>query len=236
MMRLPVVCSQFMAEDVASARQFATLEWHDDGRYQTICPNGHASITILQEQRFELLFDIGAYALVDGYYREAVSSFASSLERFYEFFIKAVLLEKGMDEASLNDNWKHVAIQSERQFGAFLFVHLSELLKSPPLLSRKSIEFRNAVVHKDKIPSRTEALEYGQEILGVIRPSLREAKERYSNGVQAMIHQRIKQCFRTSGERASTMTIPTIISLSRGDKSYNERTLKDAIKELTRWT
>jgi hypothetical protein len=115
-----------MNEDIASARPFATVEWQDDGRYEVTCPKGHTSITILQEQKFELLFDIGAYALIDGYYREAVSSFTSSLERFYEFFVASVLFENGIGEDVLTSTWKQVVNQSERQLGAFMFLYVRE--------------------------------------------------------------------------------------------------------------
>ena len=110
---------------MSTAFPFTTLEWQDDGRYQTTCPKGHTSITILQEQKFELLFDIGAYAIVDGYYREAVSSFTSSLERFYEFVIKSILLDAQMSENLIKETWNSVSSQSERQFGAFLFLYLN---------------------------------------------------------------------------------------------------------------
>ena len=42
--------------------------------------------------KFELLFELGINALIDGYPREAVSSFASALERFYEFFCQVAAL------------------------------------------------------------------------------------------------------------------------------------------------
>ena len=47
---------------------------------QIKCSRSHETTAILQEQKFEILFDIGAHAILDGYYREAVSSFTSSLE------------------------------------------------------------------------------------------------------------------------------------------------------------
>jgi hypothetical protein len=234
-MRLPIICAQCMREDLASARPFMTMEWHDDGRYEATCSKGHKSITVLQEQKFELLFDIGAYALADGYYREAVSSFASSLERFYEFFITAVLLEKGVGGDMIQQTWKHVANLSERQLGAFIFLHLSELYKCPPVLGPKSVNFRNAVIHKGKIPSRAEALKYGQEILDLVRPLVQELKQRSPKGVQATIFQHIKRSHPDPTRPSGTMAIATIISLSRDDKAYNERSLDAALRDLKRW-
>lgn len=58
----------------------------DDGRYEITCEKEHRSVVILNNIKFELLFEIGLNATVDGYYREVVSSFASALERFYEFY------------------------------------------------------------------------------------------------------------------------------------------------------
>lgn len=234
-MRLPIICSRCMSEDIASARPFATVEWQDDGRYEVTCPKGHASITILQEQKFELLFDIGAYALIDGYYREAVSSFTSSLERFYEFFVVSVLFENGIGESVLTSAWKDVVNQSERQLGAFIFLYVREFKNMPALLSKKSIAFRNDVIHKGKIPSRARALEYGTEILGLIRPQLRELKQKFPNGVRAAIFEHLKRSRRADDEKPATMTIATIISLSRDDDAYNSRLLGDAIKELRQW-
>ena len=58
----------------------------DDGKYEVHCAAGHVSKVTVDNVKFELLFEMGLNALVDGYPREAVSSFTSALERFYEFY------------------------------------------------------------------------------------------------------------------------------------------------------
>jgi len=58
----------------------------DHGDYEVKCEVGHVSLVNLDNLKFELLFELGINAHVDGYAREAVTSFASSLERFQEFF------------------------------------------------------------------------------------------------------------------------------------------------------
>ena len=63
----------------------------DDGRYEVRCQAGHLNTVFLDNVKFELLFEMGLNALIDGYPREAVSSFASSLERFYEFYWNVVM-------------------------------------------------------------------------------------------------------------------------------------------------
>jgi hypothetical protein len=109
---------------------------------------------VLQQQRFELLFDMGACALLDGYHREAVSSFTSSLERFYEFFIRASFLQIGHTLDEVEAVWKPIAKHSERQLGAYVAIYMRECGAAPALLSSKNIEFRNNVIHRGKIPDR----------------------------------------------------------------------------------
>ncbi len=72
------------------------VELLDGNNYTFTCENGHKQTVLLQQQKFEMLFEVGANAILDGYYREAVSSFASSLERAYQFFSTVCLIERGV--------------------------------------------------------------------------------------------------------------------------------------------
>jgi hypothetical protein len=47
--------------------EFAALELEDSGLYQLTCPRGHVSVTMMQAHKFEVLFDLAAYAILDGY-------------------------------------------------------------------------------------------------------------------------------------------------------------------------
>ena len=236
-MKLPVTCAKCMQEDIANAMIAATVEFRDDGRYEINCPKGHSSVTLLQQQKFEVLFDIGAYAILDGYYREAVSSFTSSLERFYEFFIKVVCLSKDIDWDRIQDAWKDVSNQSERQLGAFIFLHLQETGTKPTLLSNNKIKFRNEVIHKGKIPSREQAIKYGQAVLDVIRPLLNVLKTDYSEALGNATFRHLSNTRTSSDDSASvaTMCISTIISLSNGEPSHDQRSLEEALGQLRRW-
>lgn len=236
-MKLPVTCAQCMQDDIANTMITATVEFKDNGRYEIKCPKGHSSITLLQQQKFEILFDIGAYAIVDGYYREAVSSFTSALERFYEFFIKVLCISKNIDWAKTQEAWKEVSNQSERQLGAFIFLHLQETGSKPTLLSNNKIKFRNEVIHKGKIPTKEQAIEYGQAVIGVVRPLLKKLKEEYSDAVGTATFQHLSNTRNPSddGVAVSTMCISTILSLSNGEPAHDERTLEDAISQLRLW-
>ena len=114
---------------------------------------------------FELLFDFGCSALLDGYPREAVTSFASSFERFEEFTCRFLLAWRNVSFERVDAWWKEVASQSERQKGSFVALWIAEFFKEPPTLSRTLIELRNACVHKGRIPPESEAKAYGKAVL-----------------------------------------------------------------------
>jgi len=55
----------------------AVVNYNDEGRYNLECQNGHSTLVVLQNQKFEVLYEIGANAILDGYYREADASIPS---------------------------------------------------------------------------------------------------------------------------------------------------------------
>jgi hypothetical protein len=234
---MPLICAECMCDDTASANFIASSELNDSSLYEVRCPKGHQSYVVLQQQKFELLFDIGACALLDGYHREAVSSFTSSLERFREFFIRASFLQNGNTLNDIETVWKPVAKHSERQFGAYVILYMRECGTVPPLLSSKNIEFRNNVIHRGKIPDRLEAIAYGEAILEAIRPALSIAKLKFEKGVEQLTAQHMMTAHLTlpPGVRTATSCMPTILGLSISEASHSERTLEDALTSLGMW-
>jgi hypothetical protein len=226
-----------MQHDVASANFIASSVINDSSVYEIRCPKGHQSYVVLQQQKFELLFDIGACALLDGYHREAVSSFTSSLERFREFFIRASFFQNGNTLTDIESVWKEMARHSERQLGAYVTVYMRECGINPPLLNSKNVEFRNNVVHRGMIPERSEAVAYGEAVLEAIRPALSIAKLRFPKGVDQFtkLHLMAANLALKPGVKVATSCMPTILSLSSGEVSQSERKLEEALVELRLW-
>lgn len=239
-MKLPIICltCAIQGQGDASGKPTEVVEIRDDGRYETICPNGHKLIIVLQQLKFEVLFEIGAYAITDGYHREAVSSFTSSLERFYEFVIRLIWHAKGLREETTDAVWESIRKQSERQLGAFIGLYSSEFQKSPKLLTTKQTQFRNEVIHAGKIPTRSEAVDFGQAVLDLIRPIFREAKAKYPDGIHKIVSDYIMQCRNSGGnpdQKVSTMCVDTIISISNADPEHDKRPLEIALADLQKW-
>lgn len=163
--------------------EFTPIELNENGIYSLQCPNNHTKWFFLQEQLFQILFDLGVLSVSDGYTREAVSSFATSLERFYEFIIKLILLSDNIHESLITKYWNVVSKQSERQFGSYLSLFSYKFNQLPPFPSNKWIEFRNDIMHKGKIPSESITIEYGQLISDLIFDILFLLKDYYKEDI-----------------------------------------------------
>lgn len=231
-MKLGIECLQCSLEHVRNYADIEKFDWNDEGKYKIQCPKGHSSITVILQQKYELLFEIGVYAIADGYYREAVSSFTSSMERFYEFFIKVMCLSKGIEWEQIQNTWKLVSNQSERQLGAFIFLYLQNNGSIPILLHKNKVEFRNSVIHKGKIPSKDEAIEYGQAILDLVRPMIKTLKESYESELDEMVRKHLysKRTKDELGLMIATVNLPTILNLHQDDPFHAEMSLSTVLE------
>ncbi|MCH8022376.1 MAG: hypothetical protein IH932_01335 [Thaumarchaeota archaeon] len=86
----------------------------------------------------------------------------------------------------------------------------------PPLLKPTLIAFRNDVMHKGRIPTREQAVDYGQSALDIMVPILEDLKERYTEHVSAVVSQHVREIRAQieESELVSFMTIPTTISIA----------------------
>lgn len=199
-------------------------EINDLGHYIVQCSNGHKFQVIVQSEKFEILFDLAIEALLDGYTREALTNFASSLERFIEFTIKVILLTKNNNMDLINSSWKSVKNQSERQLGAYYLIYLNEFGVEAPYLSNKMIQLRNETVHKGYIPTHNDVINYGSEVLKIILPILKSLKEDYTEQIGLITMHRLAELTKKhseSGLQQSTMSPFSSLGLTHGDYNYD---------------
>ncbi|MBZ9714038.1 hypothetical protein [Deinococcus multiflagellatus] len=160
----------------------------ESGVHDVTCAQCRArSCVFLRKQRFEVLFDLGTRALMDGYAREAVASFAAALERFFEFYVRAFALQQaagteqdfGAAQAALDGTWRHVASQSERQLGMFALAYLLREGREPEFLTPAGLgtDFRNRVIHRGALPTRAEVNAYAAGVFALIDRLLTELGE-----------------------------------------------------------
>jgi hypothetical protein len=215
-MRIPMACMQCLVEGTAPS-DFVAVELENSGLYRMVCKaNNHETVTCLQAQKFEVLFEIAAHAIVDGYHREAVASFTSALERFYEFCIEIFCDQLEIKEPEFQQAWKRVSQQSERQVGGYIFAYLLVKKRPPLLLSDERARFRNDVIHKGHIPSREQAIDYGEAVAEVMLAALSELRrpdDKYVIGAVFRHLRRLRAQVTTSA--VSVMSISTFFSLPR---------------------
>lgn len=248
-MRLPIVCMKCFAEDGHPPDEATSVELRDDGLYTVSCRRGHETVTAIQEHKFEVLFDLGAMALLDGYPREAISSIAASLERFLEYYVRVVALKHCISADEVAEAWKPMSRSSERQLGAFVLAYLIENARAvnpfvfdsrPPLDGRAKgdtptwSEFRNRVIHQGYIPSTLEALAFGDLVYQWMYRLIGELKKNCAEAMSKATFQHLRRAGDASSVGpVATMSIPTLISLVRADGPA--QTFKDALTGLEKY-
>jgi hypothetical protein len=202
----------------------------DDGIYESECNAGHKNIICIQAQKYEILFDIGVMALLDGYLIEAVVDFTSSFELFREFNLKIVSHKNGIDFDEFNKNWRHVSNQSERQLGGFLFFYLLDQKKTVDFMCQDKINFRNKVIHKGYFPNYKEVYDYGEYIYNSIIPLYYDLRLKYMESIYSyLFHElQIKRLKIPDGFPKNQGCLGTIISTADGN-SKDPVTFNEAI-------
>lgn len=185
----------------------------DDGVIEVSCDEGHLTYILIQQAKYEILSELAVAALHDGYYREAVTSFASALERLYEYYVDVACRARSIDRQEFLSTWRSLSKASERQLGAFSIVHLIETGKPAPLLPDKQVSFRNKVIHAGMIPDRDQAISYGQAVGDCAWPLIASLhSERYEvarrNYVFDSLRERSKRA-EDAGVLSSTQSIAT---------------------------
>ena len=127
----------------------------DDGKYIVNCDAGHTSYVLLDNLKFELLFEMGLHALLNKNPRDAISYFSVSLERYYEYVWRCIMTHFRISESEQITAWKHASKLSERQLGMFITAYLMLTNEVPPLLNpNKEVKLRNNVIHNGYIPTK----------------------------------------------------------------------------------
>jgi hypothetical protein len=174
-MRIDINCAQ-CAQAAGGFAIFHVETIREDGFYTVKCPQGHDLLVATQTLPHEMLFEIALNAIADAYRREAISSFAASVERFYEFCLRVLSRNRNLPKGTFDAVWKHVSKQSERQLGAFAFLYAVSFGEAPGVLSNKMVELRNNVIHRGTLPDQRQALEFGAAAYDVIQMGIRKLR------------------------------------------------------------
>ena len=199
-----------------------------DGLYTGKCPNGHDLLIGTQTLSHEMLFEIALNAIIDGYNREAVSSFTASMERYFEFAIRVFASKSGVNANLFTEAWRIVSNQSERQLGAYVFLYLTEFGMPPKLLGEKMTKLRNGVVHKVSLPERNDAIEFGNAVHEVIQEGVRQLRSTLVDQVNKAIGENVSRIAEKMGTtyprsfQVTSTALNIIDDMSTGYKPFSQ--------------
>jgi hypothetical protein len=192
-MRITLTCRECSKASAVKNRfvgQFQT-EFEESAIYDTICPAGHRVYIVTHTLRHEMLFDIALNALKDGYRREAVTSFASAVERYYEFALRVLATKSGLTANQFEPIWKDVKKQSERQLGAYIVAWAFQFNSKPTLLTNKMSGFRNDVIHNGMLPTYEDAIKFGDASHAVIQGGIELLRKHCWDQIESISKERI---------------------------------------------
>lgn len=212
-----------------------TAAMNDDGVFTGTCSSGHVYSIAVQNLPFELLFDEGLAALVDGYLREAVLDFAASLERFCETFVESSLARLQAPSDVMKATWAPMRKASERQYGCFLGLHAAVLHTQWPHIANDTDKrgFRNRVVHEGHWPVQEEVLKYARFVFDAVRTTTDAAQALDADFFRPAISRRLAVAPRPPQGADGSWYSPTTTSFS-ATLSHNivpPRTFDDALRD-----
>lgn len=196
------------------------------------CANGHRSALVLQSQKFEVLLESAANAILEGYTIEAASTFSAAYERFFEFAINVFCKKHKIEEMPLKNTFKQVSIQSERQIGAFLFLHLITFNKEYKL-NKEIAPFRNRVIHQGYIPPPEEVISFGEHIYQEIYSIAQLLKNTFPDELQSIVNDGLVARNKAipNGTPRATSTGAMFFCLSMSEQKPNLKEALTAYKE-----
>ncbi|HDO25720.1 MAG TPA: hypothetical protein ENG95_03625 [Nitrospirae bacterium] len=167
---------------------FYYAEMDDNGIVYLTCDKGHNTAAVHLSRKHQFLFQSGCHALLDHYTNEAVSMFSAALERAYEFFLRVAYRRLGLPSTLFDTSWKHVKAQSQRQFGAFVFL-FAVIADEPFELPKEIPKLRNDVIHQGYIASFDEVLKYAENIFTLIRRIMQVLRDKCPTEMWAEINE-----------------------------------------------
>ncbi|MBT2304540.1 hypothetical protein J7E70_29365 [Variovorax paradoxus] len=165
---------------------FLMGEFDEEGRVRLVCEKQHNTVVIVDATRHQILLTSGGMAFLSGFANEAVAVLNTALERAYEHFIRVVCRAKGIE---VKLAWPQVGAQSERQFGAFVFLYLLTEGVAPQQTSELAA-IRNRVVHKGEIVNDRVAETFGEEVFKRIQ-LIETALYKYTDHARAELEEQL---------------------------------------------
>lgn len=203
------------------------------------CKNGHKSISGLMLNLFDVLYSSAVDSYLRGCLSESVMSFAASLERTYEMFIKVTLFKEGFAFEEADKFWKEITNQSERQYGAFC-VQYFRVAKKVWSIDNKQIQFRNKVIHKGYFAISDEVKEYAEyitnchwEILKILNHDYAEESKQFYMYQKNLSRYKIEKLMLIHNTTFDNSSHPSLLNFNH--INMQKVTFLEALNKMSTW-
>ncbi|EEA02781.1 conserved hypothetical protein [Burkholderia sp. H160] len=235
---VPIICLECDADGSSVGNSVLSSVLLDlrpagDGRYRSECSRGHQQIVALRQQKFEILFELAAYAIRDGHYRQSVSSCTASLEAFHEFFLRAMAYQNGIKKERFDAAWKLLGISPQNRQEAYLLNYRNCCARPPVLLSPQQTAWKDSVMKKGKMPTREECVTFGQAVLHVLQTAMRDARDAFPNGVKQAMQEHATAAEQHTSRSEAPWSIRTIVNLAMEGDEHSYATLEAALASMS---
>jgi hypothetical protein len=174
-----IECEELNANETV----WAVGELNNDLYAICTCPQGHKFLSGLMHHVPDVLYMSAVSAFRKECYSESILSFTAAFERTCELFFKAFSLRHGSSIELVDEMWTELKNQSERQYGAFCLAYCITT-SSAWKADNKQVEFRNKVVHKGYIATKSEAELYAGYITEKLNMTIALLSEKFKEECQ----------------------------------------------------
>ncbi|AZT24124.1 hypothetical protein HAY23_004600 [Salmonella enterica] len=224
-MRISATCMECFKELGRPSFEMFSLPYYENRIAVVQCSHGHKSALVLQSQKFEVLMESGAEALLNGFTLEACATFYAALERTYEFAICVLMKARGVDDQQYSSMFNEMSRMSERQVGAFMALHLLET-GMPYKIDNALTKFRNSVIHKGAIPEPDKAHDFCSKVFAKIIGITEILTLKYPELVHKIIRLDMQKRISEMGEKlpiaSATGTIFFSLSKAQNNRDFDE--------------
>jgi hypothetical protein len=149
--------------------------------FTTKCPSGHEYNVLIKDDTLSaVLFDNACLAIHNDCYRAAVLDFQSSLEKLWEEHIRFHLITINSPNERINLLDNLMKKNSHIKEGAFYMLHtINNNDLRDKKFNEKREEMRNNVFHKGYVPTKEDAIDFGQKTLMLISDIMHNPDKEY---------------------------------------------------------
>lgn len=210
----------------------------NENLYKKKCSKGHEKSIILEEHKFEVLFEGGAIALLDSDYKKAIQYFYYSLEYFYEFSIELILTNNKIKYDDYKNLWNSIRINRENLIVAYSFLYLREFKEEPDIIKEYFKDLKEKVIGLEYSPDYKETFAFGEYLFNYMLEGLKFFKLNYRKGLNQFIINkmiRLNELAKEKKMKINSLSHSPILHLPTDDKVFVAKTFKEALSLLNNY-